>query len=95
MINHPICKTCAHFNPNSDEWDTPKGFGQCKLIQLSSDTIGWNKDYETSELLPKYQHHLATVMDGSSYMAELRPSPDFYCRMQSELMPGLIPAEGD
>ena len=92
-MDHPRCKTCAHFEPDSAEWDTPITFGDCELLEMTSKMTKWDDDFKKQTLKPEFKEHLAGVMDGSSYHAALHPSPEFYCAMHSELMPHLAQPE--
>lgn len=89
MKDHPKCKTCKKFSPNVDEWDAPPGFGMCGLIEMSCYMTEWDETYDNVKILPEYKDHLASVMDGSSYKANLHVHPDYYCPMHSDLMPEL------
>jgi hypothetical protein len=98
--NHPRCRTCVHFALAEDEWDVEGiGFGKCKLIPMTDQMSEWTttegpEAYTKLVLTAEHVEHLAGVMDGSSYRAELNPHPDFYCPMHSDLMPQLVEGDG-
>lgn len=96
-MDHPKCATCKHFAPETDEWDTPEGFGKCLLVEMTCEISEWDAGYENQTLKLGFKEHLAGVMDGSSYAAYLYPHLDFYCPMHSDLMPQLVqrPHTGD
>ncbi len=87
--DHPKCKTCDHFR-GVDAQDSPPLFGYCMLIDMTCEMMTWNDERDCLELLPEYKGHLAGVMDGSHYSADLHPHSSFYCPMHSELMPELV-----
>jgi hypothetical protein len=101
-MEHPRCATCRHYTTHTDTigWDIPPNFGTCKLIKMSDGMTEWDgesyrkdedgDDVAVRRLRPEYAQHLAGVMDGSSYRAELQPAPEFYCPMHSDLMPQLV-----
>lgn len=90
-MEHPKCETCSHFKSSPDDWDSPHGFGECTLVEMTCEMAKWDENYEKLSLKPEFEEHLAGVMDGSSYKATLYPHPQFYCPMHSDLMPQLLP----
>jgi hypothetical protein len=89
VVDHPKCKTCLHFIVNLDAWDLPPNFGACGLVEMACNMTDYDFVAEKNTAKPEYKDHLAAVMDGSSYRAELYASPEFYCAMHSDLMPHL------
>lgn len=100
MRGHPTCATCSHYVPRAqvNDWDIPRTFGKCALVEMTCNmTVLVTDPNDTDDnghvwldLKPEYSEHLAGVMDGSSYRAELFPAPEYYCPMHSALMPQLI-----
>jgi len=88
----PKCRTCNHFDATTDEWDTPQGFGKCRLIEMSCEMSEWDEEYSKETLKPEFNGYLAGVMDGSSYRAVLEPHPDFYCLISNCRTPALHPS---
>lgn len=99
-MEHPRCATCGHYTKHTETMgrDIPLNFGTCKLIKMSDTMTEWygesyrdenGDDTPDRHLKLEYAQHLAGVMDGEGYRAELQPAPDFYCPMHSDLMPQL------
>ena len=90
-MDHPKCKSCKHFASHLDDWDNPLSLHLCDMVAEAWEMSQWNADKAKNELKPKFNGHLASVSDGSSYRASLNVHADFYCAMHSQLMPDLIP----
>lgn len=91
-MEHPKCRTCKYFRPKDKSnkyysWEIPPDFGTCgKVIMSDIMTMPVKTDKGIKHVIrPEYKTHLASVMDGSSYHAQLDVHPDFYCAMHSEL----------
>ena len=86
-MTHPTCLTCGHYEQSStDKWQgaSERGKGRCLLIPLSASTSEWSDNLD-DVLKPEYVDLLAFVTDASGYAASLRPAPDFYCPMHTEV----------
>lgn len=87
-MQHPTCDSCRHYRPPDTDsfWQgaKEKGKGRCMLIPLADDTSNWSDDGE-DVLKPQYAKLTAFVQDASGYAASLRPAPNFYCSMHSDI----------